>query len=101
MRPGNICEASPKPCEGGAHTQHLQQKSEKEKEGYILLLGAMLLVPEVLPNLADKDRGTGGGKKKKKKEKDFDLCYAKHGPEASMKAKTVEKEKECAHNNVY
>lgn len=53
---------------------------EKENEGYKLLLGAILLVPEVLPDLAGKDGETGGGRRKKEKEKEFDLCYAQHFP---------------------
>lgn len=69
MRPGNIGEASPKPCQGGAHRQYLQKKMGKENEGYKLLLGAILLVPEVLPDLAGKDGETGGERKKKEKGK--------------------------------
>lgn len=102
LRPGNTCEASPKPCQGGAHRQYLQLKMEKENEGYKLLLGAILLVPEVLPDLADKDGETGGGRKKERKRKK-NLIYAMRSmfPEASMKAKTVEKEKENNRNNLY
>lgn len=54
---------------------------EKENEGYKLLLGAILLVPEALPDLVGKDGETGGGRKKKEKGKiEFDLCYAQHVP---------------------
>lgn len=42
---------------------------EKENEGYKLLLGAIWLVPEALPDLVGKEGETGGEEKGKKKEK--------------------------------